>query len=82
MNDKKNALGIVDRKLKGKRPTGRTRCRWGDNIKINLYVAVCVWIGLNWLYIQSPAVDFCGVPCTGEIAGLHVKCMLNDFNQI
>jgi hypothetical protein len=36
-------------KSEGKRPLGRPRCRWEDNIKMNLQEVVCRdvdWIGL------------------------------------
>ena len=36
-------------KLEGKRPLGRPRCRWEDNIKMNLKGVGCVpgdWIAL------------------------------------
>jgi hypothetical protein len=38
----------------GKRPLGRPRCRWEDNIKINLQeVGWGAWIGLIWLRIET-----------------------------
>ena len=36
MGERRGAYRIVERKPGGKRPTGRTRHRWEDNIKINL----------------------------------------------
>jgi hypothetical protein len=32
----RNTYRIVARKLEGKRPLGRHKCRWEDNIKIDL----------------------------------------------
>jgi hypothetical protein len=32
----RNAYGILVRKPEGKRPLGRPRCRWVDNIKMDL----------------------------------------------
>jgi hypothetical protein len=34
--EKKNAYRIVVEKPDGDRPLGRPRCRWVDNIKINI----------------------------------------------
>jgi hypothetical protein len=36
----------------GKRPLGRPRCRWEDNIKVDLQ-EVGVWTGLSWLRIET-----------------------------
>jgi hypothetical protein len=39
-------------KLEGKRPLGRHRRRWEDNIKLDLQeVGYGVWTGLSWLRI-------------------------------
>jgi hypothetical protein len=34
--EKRNAYRILDGKLEGERPLGRPRCRWVDNIKMDL----------------------------------------------
>jgi hypothetical protein len=45
--------GLVG-KPEGKRPMGRPRHRWEDNIKIDLQeVGYGVGIGLNWLRIET-----------------------------
>jgi hypothetical protein len=48
----------VDRVLvgkpEGKRPLGRTRCRWEDNIKMDLQEVGCrLWTRLSWLRIET-----------------------------
>jgi hypothetical protein len=40
---------VVVGKPEGKRPLGRPRPRWKDNIKMDLQVVGCgVWTGLSW----------------------------------
>jgi hypothetical protein len=36
MGEKRNAYRTLMRKSTGKRPLGRPRCRWVDNIKVDL----------------------------------------------
>jgi hypothetical protein len=41
-------------KPEGKRPLGRPRCRWVNNIKMDLReIGWDVWIGLIWLKIGT-----------------------------
>jgi hypothetical protein len=38
----------------GKRPLGRNRRKWGDNIKMDIQEVGCgVWTGLGWLRIEA-----------------------------
>jgi hypothetical protein len=56
MGERRNAYGILVGKPEGKRPLGRPRCRWVDNIKMNLREIGwdrMVWIGLIWLSIGT-----------------------------
>jgi hypothetical protein len=41
MGEMKSASKILVREPQGKRPLGRTRCRWEDNIKRNLIKIGC-----------------------------------------
>jgi hypothetical protein len=53
MGEKRNVYRLLVGKLEGKRPLGRPRRRWMDNIKMNLLeigVSVVDWIGLAHLY--------------------------------
>jgi hypothetical protein len=34
--EKRKAYNLLERKPEGKRPLGRPRCRWMDNIKVDL----------------------------------------------
>jgi hypothetical protein len=50
----RNAYRILAGKPEGKRPLGRPRCRWVDNIKINLReMGRMVWPGSIWLTIWT-----------------------------
>jgi hypothetical protein len=56
MGEKRNAFKLLVGKLEGRRPPGlgRPRCRWVDNIKIDLGEMVwLVWTGLVWLRIGT-----------------------------
>jgi hypothetical protein len=46
MGEKRNAYRILVGKPEGRRPLGRPRCRWVDNIKIDLRERVG-WDGMN-----------------------------------
>jgi hypothetical protein len=45
--EKRNAYRILVGKPEGKRPLGRPRCRWVDNIKMDLRVTG--WGGMDWI---------------------------------
>jgi hypothetical protein len=47
------AYRILVGKADGKRPLGRPRRRWLDNIKMNLREDVIVWTGLIWRMIGT-----------------------------
>jgi hypothetical protein len=44
---KRNAYRVLVGKPEGKRPLGRPRCRWVDNIKIDL--REIGWVGMDWI---------------------------------
>jgi hypothetical protein len=46
MGEKRNVYRILVGKPQEKRPLGRTRCRWVDNIKMDL--RVIGWVGMDW----------------------------------
>jgi hypothetical protein len=47
MGENRNAYRILVGKQEGKRPLGRARRRWVDNIKINL--REIGWGGMDWI---------------------------------
>jgi hypothetical protein len=56
MGEKRNVYRILVGKPEGKRPLGRPRHRWVDNIKMDLREIGwdrVDWIGLIWLRIET-----------------------------
>jgi hypothetical protein len=47
MGEKRNACRILVGKPEGKRPLGRPRCWWEDNIKMDL--RKIGWYGMDWI---------------------------------
>jgi hypothetical protein len=47
MGEKRNAYRLLVGKPEGKRPLGRLRRRWTDNIKI--YLLEISWGGVDWI---------------------------------
>jgi hypothetical protein len=47
MGEKSNAYRILVGKLEGKRPLGRPRCRWEDNIRLDR--REIGWGGMDWI---------------------------------
>jgi hypothetical protein len=45
--EKTNAYRILTGSREGKRPLGRPKRRWEDNIEIDL--REIVWVGVNWI---------------------------------
>jgi hypothetical protein len=53
MGEKKNACRILARKPEGKKPLGRPKRGWVDNIKMDLRLEEVVWTGLIWSRIGT-----------------------------
>ena len=51
MGDRSGVYNILVGKPKGKRPLGRPRRRWDDNIKIDLEELGCV--GMDWIELTQ-----------------------------
>jgi hypothetical protein len=52
MGEERGAYRVLVGKPEGKRPLGRPRRRWEDNIRMDLQ-EVGVWTGLGWLRIET-----------------------------
>jgi hypothetical protein len=54
MGEKGGVYWVLVRKPEEKRPLGRSRRRWKNNIKMDLQQIRCgVWTGLSWLRIGT-----------------------------
>jgi hypothetical protein len=51
IREKRNACRIMVRKKEGKRPLGRPRRRWVDNIKMDLRETG--WDGVDWINVAQ-----------------------------
>jgi hypothetical protein len=51
MGEKRNAYSILVRMPKGKRPLGRTRRMWVNNIKMDL--REIGWDGMDWIDVAQ-----------------------------
>jgi hypothetical protein len=51
MGEMRNAYRILMREPGGRRPLGRPRCRWVDNIKMNL--REIGWDGMDWIELAQ-----------------------------
>jgi hypothetical protein len=59
MGEKRNAYRLLVGKPEGKRPIGRPRRRWVDNIKMDLLEIG--WGGVDWIAIAQDRDSFCKV---------------------
>jgi hypothetical protein len=72
MGDRRGAYRVLVGRPDGKRPVGRPRHRWVDNIKMDLqYVG---WVGMDWVALAQDRVGTC--ECRSEPSG-SIKC--GDF---
>jgi hypothetical protein len=51
--ENKNAYRLLVGNPEGRRPLGRPRCSWVDNIEMDLGEDGVVWTGLVWLRIGT-----------------------------
>jgi hypothetical protein len=54
MGNKKSAYSVLVGRPEGKRQLGRPRCRWDDDIEMDLQEVGCgAWTGVFWLRIRT-----------------------------
>jgi hypothetical protein len=53
IGERRGVYRVLVGKPGGKRPLGRPRCIWEDNIKMDLQWGVGVWTGSSWLRIGT-----------------------------
>ena len=55
MGEERVVYRVLVGKPEGRRPLGRPRHRWADNIRTDLQEVgcVCVWTGLGWPRIET-----------------------------
>jgi hypothetical protein len=68
MGEGRGVYRVLVGKREGKRPLGRPRCRWEDNIKANLQEVGCG--GMDWIELAQDR-DTC--ECGNELSG-SIKC--------
>ena len=51
MGERRGIYRVLVGKPEGKRPLGRLRCRWEDNIKMDLQKVGCG--GMNWIELAQ-----------------------------
>jgi hypothetical protein len=69
MGEKRNVYRLLVGKLEGKRPLRRPRCRWVDNIKMDLLGIG--WGGVDWIGLAQDRESSC--ECGYEPSG-SIKC--------
>jgi hypothetical protein len=67
MGEKRNAYRLLVGKPEGKRPLGRPRCRWVDNIRMDL--GEVGWGDVDWIGLAKDRNSCCefGIEPTGSM---------------
>jgi hypothetical protein len=68
-SSKRNAYRILVGKPAGKRPLGRLRSRWVDNIKMDL--REIGWSGMDWIDLAQDRDQWSSIKCWEVLEWLH-----------
>jgi hypothetical protein len=82
MGDKPNAYRILVGKPEGKRPLGRPRRRWVDNIKIDLKRDRMGWYGLDRLTLVNTMMNFQVPQSAGKFLSIYTIGSLSRRDQL
>ena len=76
--ERRSACRVLVGRPEGKRPLGRPRRRWEDNIKIRFQEGG--WGGLDWIDVTQDK-DRCGV-CVNAVMNLRVPKITGNFRAL
>jgi len=72
MGDRRGVYGFLVGKPEGRRPLGRRKRRWEDNIKLDLQEVVCG--DMDWIDVAEDGDNVAGTcDCGNELSG-SVQC--------
>jgi hypothetical protein len=84
MGEKRNAYRILVGKPEGKSPLGRPRCRWVDNIKMD--IREIGWDGVDWINMaqDGPMEGSCehDIKPSGSIKSWEVLEWLHNWRLL
>jgi hypothetical protein len=72
MGEKRNVYRILVGKPEGKRPLGISRCRWVDDIKMDL--RGIGWYGMDWIDLAQDRGPMEGSCKHGNVLSSSIKC--------
>jgi hypothetical protein len=75
MGEGRGVYRVLVGKQEGKRPMGKPRCRWEDNIKMDLQEVGCG--GMDWIGLDQDRERWWAVVNAGMNLRVHIK--LGEF---
>jgi len=79
MKEKRNYYSLLIGKHEGKKPLGRLRCRWEDNIKMNLKLKGCKQYQCGSRYGQIAGRREHGSGTSDSIKGREILEQLRNY---
>jgi hypothetical protein len=80
MGEPRNAYRILVEKPEGKRPLGRPRSRWVDNIKMDL--GEIGWDGRDWIELAQGRDRWRALVNTVMNLRVHINLLSTDLNTL